>query len=53
MTMPLLPVSQLEKFSPLFRGKGGNALAAILRRVLSVDTLSDIYDKISGFQTAL
>ena len=48
--MPLLPVSQLEKFSPLFRGKGGNALAAILRRVLSVDTLSDIYDKISGFQ---
>ncbi len=50
--MPLLPVSQLEGLSPIFKGKAGNMLAALLRRVLSVDTLSDLYDKLSHLQGA-
>ena len=44
--MPLLPVSELERLSPVFRGRFGNALAAFLRRVLSVKRLSDISDKV-------
>ena len=50
--MPLLTVSQLEGLSPIFKGKAGNVLAALLRRVLSVDTLSDLYDKLSHLQGA-
>ena len=50
--MPLLPVSELEKFSPLFRGKAGNMFAGFLRRILSVKTLSDLNDKLEIYQGA-
>ncbi len=45
--MPLLPVSELEGLSPIFRGKLGNAFASFLRKLLSVETLSDLNDRIS------
>ena len=45
--MPLLPVSELERFSPLFRGKIGNAFASSLRKFLSVERLSEYYDQAS------
>ncbi|MBQ8061904.1 MAG: 1-acyl-sn-glycerol-3-phosphate acyltransferase [Bacteroidales bacterium] len=50
--MPLLPVSELEKLSPVFRGRFGNAFAEFLRRILSVKKLSDINDRICDFQGA-
>ena len=50
--MPLLPVSEIERLSPIFRGKAGNALASVLRKLLSISKLSDIYDKISDFRGA-
>ena len=43
--MPLLPVSQLEHWSPLFRGKTGRAFAGWVRKVLSMSALSDAYDE--------
>lgn len=45
--MPLLPVSELEGLSPIFRGRLGNAFASFLRKTLSVETLSDLNDRIS------
>lgn len=50
--MPLLPVSEFEKFSPVFRGKAGNAFAGFLRRVLSIKTLSDLNDRIDDKEGA-
>lgn len=50
--MPLLPVSELERLSPIFRGKAGNMLAALLRKVLSVSTVSDLNDKLSHLDGA-
>ncbi|MBR1927267.1 MAG: 1-acyl-sn-glycerol-3-phosphate acyltransferase, partial [Bacteroidales bacterium] len=50
--MPLLPVSELEKTVPLFRGKVGNAIASSLRKLLSVSYLSDLYDQINQFSGA-
>ena len=37
--MPLLPVSEMERFSPLFRGKAGNLFAGFLRKVLSLSLI--------------
>ena len=48
--MPLLPVSDLERLTPLFRGKAGNALASSLRKLLSVSQLSDLYDEINSYR---
>ena len=48
--MPLLPVSELEQLSPVFRGKCGRALAASLRRLLSMASLSDLYDGAADYQ---
>ena len=50
--MPLLPVEQIERLAPVFKGKVGNAAARILRKVLSIKTLSDLYDKIDEYQGA-
>ena len=47
--MPLLPVSELEKLSPIFRGKAGNILASSIRKLLSISRLSDLYDEIKSF----
>ncbi|MBQ6254226.1 MAG: 1-acyl-sn-glycerol-3-phosphate acyltransferase [Bacteroidales bacterium] len=46
--MPLLPVSELERLSPLFKGRAGNALASILRKLLSIERLSDYHDELAG-----
>ena len=48
--MPLLPVSQLERMTPLFKGKAGNALASLLRKLFSVSRLSDLYDECCHLQ---
>ncbi len=50
--MPLLPVEQIEQLAPVFKGKFGNAVAAMLRKVLSIKTLSDLYDTIDEHQGA-
>lgn len=42
--MPLLPVSELAHWSPLFRGKAGTAFAGWVRKALSMSALSDAYD---------
>ena len=50
--MPLLPVSDLEKWIPAFRGKAGRTLAEGLRGLLGIRTLSDLYDEICGSEGA-
>ena len=50
--MPLLPVSDLEKWSPLFRGTLGNAFARFVRKTLSVETLSNLSDKVCDLKGA-
>ena len=50
--MPLLPVEQIEQLAPVFKGKFGNTVAGFLRKVLSIKTLSDIYDTIDEYQGA-
>ena len=50
--MPLLPVSDLEKWIPAFRGKAGRALAESLRGLLGIRTLSGLYDEICGSEGA-
>ena len=45
--MPLLPVSELERLSPVFRGRVGNAFGEFLRRILGVKAISDLNDRIS------
>ncbi len=46
--MPLLPVEQIERIAPVFKGKFGNASARFLRWLLSIRKLSDIYDSIDA-----
>lgn len=43
--MPLLELSELEKISSVFRGRGGNLLARGLMHVLGVDDVNDLYDR--------
>lgn len=50
--MPLLPVSELEKISPIFRNKIGNAFLASVRKLLSISELSDIYDELGDYRGA-
>ena len=47
--MPLLTVGELEKATPLFRGRLGNALCRGLMRMLSVNKVNDLYDRNSDF----
>jgi len=47
--MPLLTVGELEKATPLFRGRLGHALCRGLMRMLSVDKVNDLYDRNSDF----
>lgn len=46
--MPLLPIEELEKATPLFRGRIGNALCRSLMKILSIDKINDLYDRHSG-----
>ena len=48
--MPLLPVEQIEQFAPVFKGKFGNVVVRVLRKILSIKTLSDLYDTIDEYQ---
>lgn len=50
--MPLLPVSELEKISPIFQNKLGNVFLASVRKLLSVSKLSDIYDELDQYRDA-
>ncbi len=50
--MPLLPVSQIEQLAPVFKGRFGNAAAEALRRALSIQRLSDLYDVIEEYKGA-
>ena len=43
--MPLLGIDELERISPIFRGKAGNALSRALMRFLAVDKVNDLYDR--------
>lgn len=43
--MPLIDVKELETMSPLFRGRGGNALANGLMRMLKIQAVNDLYDR--------
>ncbi len=47
--MPLLTITELEKATPLFRGKCGNAFCKGLMRMLAVDKVNYLYDRNSGF----
>ncbi len=47
--MSLLTINELEKASPLFRGKCGNAFCEGLMRILSVDKVNDLYDRNACF----
>lgn len=46
--MPLLPLSELEQASPVFRGKAGNAFARMLLRVTGVTRLEEVYRAAEG-----
>ncbi len=46
--MPLLTLDELEKATPLFRGKCGNSFCKVLMRILSIDKLNDLYDRHSA-----
>ena len=50
--MPLLPVEQIEQLAPVFKGRFGNVVVRLLRKVLSIKTLSDLYDTIDEYQGA-
>lgn len=46
--MPLLPLSELERLAPVFRGKAGNALAWALLRMTGVARLEELYAGVEG-----
>lgn len=48
--MPLLTLNELEKATPLFRGKYGNAFCRGLMRMLAIDKVNDLYDRNSDRQ---
>lgn len=50
--MPLLPVEQIRQLAPVFKGRFGDATVRLLRKVLSIKTLSDLYDTINEHQGA-
>ena len=46
--MPLLPLSELERLAPVFRGKAGNAFAGALLRMTGVARLEELYAGVEG-----
>lgn len=44
-TSQLLTLDELEKATPLFRGKCGNAFCRTLMRMLSIDKVNDLYER--------
>lgn len=45
LIMPLLTFDELEKATPLFRGRCGNAFCRGLMRVLAIEKVNDLYDR--------
>ena len=43
--MPLLTLQELEKMSPLFRGRVGNAFGRGMMKFLSIDKINALYDR--------
>ena len=43
--MPLLPLSEIQQLSPLFRGRVGHASARALMRLLRIDEMNNLYDR--------
>lgn len=50
--MELLPLSELEKMSPLFRGRAGRAFASFLLKALRISDVEREYNGLSHFQGA-
>ena len=50
--MPLLTLNELEKATPLFSGKRGNAFRRALMHMLAIDKVNDLYDRNSDRQGA-
>lgn len=44
-TSQLLTLDELEKATPLFRGRCGNAFCRTLMRILSIDKVNDLYER--------
>ncbi len=44
-TSQLLTLDELEKATPLFRGRCGNAFCRTLMRMLSIDKVNDLYER--------
>lgn len=43
--MPLLEIKELETYSPLFKGRIGNAVGNGLMRILSINKINALYDR--------
>lgn len=43
--MPLLTLDEIEKTTPLFRGRIGNAVCRSLLKILSVEKINELYDR--------
>lgn len=50
--MALIPIEELEKAIPLFRGKAGNAFARFLLRLINVDDIEKLNDRLSMHEGA-
>ena len=48
--MPVATVNDLEKLSPVFRGKAGNALLRGMMRLTGVSKVNDLYDRVAPLQ---
>lgn len=46
--MPILPPEQIVELVPSLKGKVGYSVASLLRRMLSIDKVSELYDHCSG-----
>lgn len=43
--MPLLTLTEIERISPLFKGRCGNAVARRVMKALAIDRINDLYDR--------
>ena len=48
--MPVATVTDLERLSPVFRGKAGNALLRAMMRLTGVSKVNDLYDRVAPLQ---
>lgn len=50
--MALISIEELEKVTPLFRGKAGNAFARFLLHLINVDDIEKLNDRLSTYKGA-